>query len=67
MRESEIDHAHDAQWRTQIYPEPKASSTNWTKLQTTQNTALFIDTGCHLMVHQNLLHEEGINGVALTQ
>lgn len=34
------------------------SMTNWTSLQTTQNAALRMATGCHLMAHEDHLHQE---------
>ena len=37
---------------------PSLSDTNWKKLQTTQNSALRIATGCHLMSDIDHLHHE---------
>ena len=37
---------------------PNISITNTSKLQTIQNSALRIATGCHLMAHQDHLHQE---------
>uniref|UniRef100_A0A8D8YIE5 Uncharacterized protein n=2 Tax=Cacopsylla melanoneura TaxID=428564 RepID=A0A8D8YIE5_9HEMI len=37
---------------------PHICTTNWKKLQTLQNAALRIATGCHLMSHQDHLHIE---------
>ena len=37
---------------------PSISNTNWNKLQTSQNSALRIATGCHLMSDIDHLHQE---------
>ena len=37
---------------------PKLSDTQWRNLQTRQNTALRIATGCHSITHPDHLHDE---------